>query len=247
MRSANCEKLYQSARIRHAEIDGLIVVMDLEEEQYHIFDEQATAMWHEIVRTAGNTNDAMKGVLSRLSGDSDTIQSHFKSFVAQCIDRRFLSPEEPVANDLRDRVATSPMRSSCLPFRACWSLFLTGASLKIRGFRRTYEDFGTLRHSLRSVSADLLLAKATQAFLWAENVIQFSKMPDDCVPRSLALFRFLRTIGLPVVHRIGGRRFPTFTMHAWVEYDGRAILDDPLEIEKDVILSSLPTRISYWN
>jgi hypothetical protein len=238
------EELYPSLRIRHAEIDGLIVVMDLEDEQYHILDERASVIWNEMILAGGNLNDAMVGVQTRLPGDVDRVQRNFQSFVSQCTHLGFLSAQQRPLTDHRSRFASGRPLSSWLPLRACWSLLLTGASLKFRGFRRTYEDLDTSAGRSPLVDSDSLLMEASQAFLWAENLVQFRKAPNDCVPRSLALFRFLWGIGLPVVHRIGGRRFPIFTMHAWVEYDGKAILDETLETEKDIILASLPSWIS---
>ena len=235
-------KLCPSRRVRHAKIDGLIVLMDLEDEQYHILDERATVMWGEIVRANGDIGEAMTNAKMRLSGDPDRIERHFQSFVSQCAERGFLSPKQPAAAEQPAQTRPYRRRASWLRSRACWSLFRTAFSLKIRGFRRTYETAGTLRRSYFPVPAEPLLADAAQAFLWAENLVQFRKAPDDCVPRSLALFRFLRGIGLPVVHRIGGRRFPTFTMHAWVECDNKPILDDMLQVDKDVILASLPAE-----
>jgi hypothetical protein len=234
------DKLYPSPRIRHSEIDGLIVILDLEQEQYHILDEQASTIWKGIVDAGGNISDAMNGMRNRLPGPQDTVELHLNSFVSQCIDREFLSPIRLAATEQRCPIGPRRSRSSALRWRACCSLALTGILLKVRGFRRTYESFGTQLDPSPSVDSEPLLSKAAQAFLWAENLVQFGSAPDDCLPRSLALFRFLRAVGLPVVHRIGGRRFPTFTMHAWVEHDGKAILDDMSEVEKDIILASLP-------
>lgn len=69
------------------------------------------------------------------------------------------------------------------------------------------------------------LARACAAFLKAENFYVSSRAPDDCLLRSFALFRFLLRSGLPAEHVIGVRRVP-FAVHAWVECDGKVVLDD---------------------
>lgn len=61
-------------------------------------------------------------------------------------------------------------------------------------------------------------------FIRAEHAVVSRLGPDDCLPRSLALYAFLRRCGLPVRHRIGVRRYP-FGSHAWVEHGGAPVLD----------------------
>ena len=63
-----------------------------------------------------------------------------------------------------------------------------------------------------------------RAFGRAENFFALRKAPRDCLPRSIALFSFLRELGLPAEHRIGVDRYP-FRAHAWVETDGRVLAD----------------------
>ena len=66
---------------------------------------------------------------------------------------------------------------------------------------------------------------ALDAFYRAESVVPMPNAPDDCLPRSLALFVYLRAIGFACEHLIGVRRYPSLTMHAWVEVDGRVVAD----------------------
>ncbi len=56
--------------------------------------------------------------------------------------------------------------------------------------------------------------------------------PMTCLPRALALQRMLAQRGIPSVLRIGVRKeAATFTAHAWVEVEGRA-LGEPEAIEE---------------
>jgi hypothetical protein len=67
-----------------------------------------------------------------------------------------------------------------------------------------------------------LASRAERAFSRAENLYLLRSAPRDCLPRSLALYRFLLSVGVPAEHCIGVQRFP-FEAHAWVECGGRAV------------------------
>jgi hypothetical protein len=68
---------------------------------------------------------------------------------------------------------------------------------------------------------DLAIKKFQSAECWVPSGLGLS----DCLPRSLALFTYLRFAGLNVRHRIGVKLYP-FAAHAWVEdWNGRTILD----------------------
>jgi hypothetical protein len=70
------------------------------------------------------------------------------------------------------------------------------------------------------------LRTALLAFSRAENCFSVGDSRIDCLPRSLALHRFLRSVGIGAEHCIGVRRFP-FGAHAWVEITGSVVLDSP--------------------
>ena len=86
-------------------------------------------------------------------------------------------------------------------------------------------------------SADVELARA--AFVRAENFYLRRRAPNDCLPRSLALYAYMRGLGVPVVHRIGARRFPAFRCHAWVEHDGAPILDQRAKVSDYTLIASM--------
>jgi hypothetical protein len=100
-------------------------------------------------------------------------------------------------------------------------LINTQRALARHGFRTTYE-----RYALLPVGSDApALGVALSAFIRAENFFVARRAPDDCLARSLALYRFLRSANVFAEHVIGVRRFP-FAAHAWVECDGAPVLDD---------------------
>jgi len=62
--------------------------------------------------------------------------------------------------------------------------------------------------------------------------------PKDCLPRTLALYRFLLSAGIPADHVIGVRQYP-FEAHAWVEFEGRILFDSSPEVRPYTRLSRL--------
>ena len=60
------------------------------------------------------------------------------------------------------------------------------------------------------------LDAALRAVAKAETIALNPLGSRDCLPRSLALFAFLRRCGIPAIHYIGIQRYP-FLAHAWVE------------------------------
>ena len=110
-----------------------------------------------------------------------------------------------------------------LALRAWWSLFRTSRSLAKKGFYHTYVPFTRLPSAgTDSAKADGSLLRGVAAFSTAENFFHLKNAPRDCLPRSLALFGFLRSMGLAVEHVIGVQLVP-FLAHAWVEYRGRVV------------------------
>lgn len=59
-------------------------------------------------------------------------------------------------------------------------------------------------------------------------VARFLPFSTTCLDRSLALFRLLRSEGIPSSMRIGVARHGSRSViaHAWVEHEGRVLLDD---------------------
>lgn len=226
-------RLYPSDAICYGEIDGLVVVLDLTTQAYFVLNEKATLIWKLLLQTGGDLAQT-----SRALGEP-SLQSQLSSLTKDCVERGFLSSSKkarPRPDQVRRRGA---QRSFFLGLRAWWSLLSTAYALRVKGFSRTYREYAQLPFGA-APDALRLLPAAQKSFLRAENFFWHRSAPDDCLPRSLALFRFLRTIGLPVVHCIGGRRFPAFMMHAWVEHAGWAVLDDPGRVKEYTRLALIP-------
>jgi len=75
-------------------------------------------------------------------------------------------------------------------------------------------------------------------FLRTELLFKHKNPDRDCLVRSFSLYLYLRLLGFRVTHRIGFVAFP-FDAHAWVELEGRAILERVSSMERWHVISTL--------
>jgi hypothetical protein len=229
-----------SPHVRVAEVDGLILVMDLDTSAFYFLDDDASRMWGELQKAHGSVV-AAKEALGRGDESSQRLVGMFDDFVAGCESHGFLLSGDPPPDGGVRRVPRPWRwrRGSLLAMRAWLSMADMDLALRRHGFAATYERLGLVAggESDRVGSDDLERGRA--AFLRAENFYLRRRAPNDCLPRSLALYAFMRGLGVPVVHRIGARRFPAFRCHAWVEYDGAPILDQRAEVDDYTLIASM--------
>jgi transglutaminase superfamily protein len=227
-----------SPRIRFAIVDGLYVILDLQSEQYLVLNDRATMIWHHIVRCDGSLAEAGASVGD--GGDPKISAAEQNQFELECRELGFLLDKNSIA-DVKMKVRSPRAHPSAI--NAWWSLVATALRLRLRGFEDTYDTydkrFGGIKSSTQS-GQQSNLGVALSAFLRAENFIWLRSTPDDCLPRSLSLFRFLRSLGFEATHRIGGRRVPTLTIHAWVDLKGESLLEDDAALRDDTLIASLP-------
>lgn len=97
--------------------------------------------------------------------------------------------------------------------------------LRLLGFRAAYSQASAyvLTTSEHNVPASKSIGNALKAFHKAERFVISYRGVEDCLPRSLALFVYLRRCGFAAHHFIGVRRYP-FAAHAWVEYASDMLL-----------------------
>jgi len=204
--------------VRHVESDGRAVLLDLRSEAYFVLDPVATEMWGAV--TAGQPREeAIRSLGERYDVEFERLAVDYDAFLRRCCEDGFLS-ETPSKEEAHPIAGKASRRFPT--FRAWWSLFRTSRRLRRDGFARTYRSYARIARPASSGN----LEDALNAFAAAENFYALKRAPQDCLPRSLALFRFLRNSGIPAQHRIGVRLFP-FLAHAWVEVDGRVVHDDP--------------------
>jgi hypothetical protein len=205
--------------IRHAEIDGLVVFLDLSAETYRVLDDRASAMWSVLTGQADRVS-VCQDLMSRYDVDSARLSADFASFECHCVETGLLEKvtarSEPI-----EPVSYRVSRLIPCPGRAWYCMLATQRALDRDGFSGTYQ-----RYSLLSGDGiPTQLPVALSAFAKAENLFIARRAPDDCLVRSLSLFRFLRSENIAAQHVIGVRRVP-FEAHAWVELEGRPVLDD---------------------
>ena len=212
-----------------AELDGLLIALDLRTEAYYVFDEVATSMWEALVEL-GERDAALARVSARYDAAPERIAADLDALIARLVDggfaRRSPAPAQPQAN-----VATAAQakrrRVRTVSTARAWS-HLAGTVLRLRrhGIAAAYRRSVALTavEQAPAETLDVLLDRALRAFGRAENAFAIRRAPRDCFPRSIALFSFLRELGIPAEHRIGIDRYP-FRAHAWVEYGGRVLAD----------------------
>jgi hypothetical protein len=217
-------KMHVSPNVVYEEIEGFVVILDLVTEAYYMFDPVAAAMWKALLES-DNDNEALDAVQNRFAVERVRLQTDLEAFKRRCVEHGFLQEKESKRRIDSLRYVEA-RQAKCLVLRAWWALFRTVRSLSTHGFARTYQEYSRIPIPKENSSDHDLLKPTIAAFTTAENFFLMKSAPKDCVPRSLALFRFLRLAGLPVEHCIGVRRFP-FAAHGWVEYRGHVVQDDP--------------------
>ncbi|HEV3089034.1 MAG TPA: lasso peptide biosynthesis B2 protein [Candidatus Elarobacter sp.] len=216
---AGAQRLRPAHSIRHANVDGLQVLLDLTTASYYVLDDSASAMWS-IVTAASEPEAALAELASSFAVEPERLRRDFDAFVAQCVERGFLERSPPASVHMT--VAARARPAAFLLAAVAWrSIVGTRLALAREGFGAVYDRYARLPLAADGVG----LKRAVAAFRRAENFSLSRQAPDDCLARSLALFRFLRLAGVPAAHVIGVRRIP-FEAHAWVEVDGRPVLDD---------------------
>jgi hypothetical protein len=208
--------------IRFADVDNLIVILDFIGGDCHVLDPAATALWRNIVS----------------DHDSDNDPASREKFASDCISRGLLTTAPKSDRPRFDRSGRA--LPGPLTVKAWIALAGTAFSLRYSGLRRTYGALLRTSYPDQTPADPMLLRRAIAAFEHAENAFRFSRAPDDCLPRSLALYRYLRSLGLPAVHVIGARRVPIFSFHAWVEVEGTVVLDD-VRVKEKTPIACLPS------
>lgn len=205
--------------IRHAEVDGRRVLLDLRFGTYSVLDDVATTMWSALAGERGWA--AARGELvDRYGVDPGRLDGDYAAFRARCAEDGLIDGQKaaagapPFPGKARGAVSGS--------LRAARVLYETRYRLLRHGFAETYRRYA----ALGPVRGGGRLDDELRRFRRAEHVFVAREAPNDCLVRSLSLFRYLSEAGVPADHVIGIRRVP-FQAHAWVESAGRALLDDP--------------------
>jgi Transglutaminase-like superfamily/Coenzyme PQQ synthesis protein D (PqqD) len=210
--------------IRYRQIDGCGVILDIRNQRYSVLDDLGTAMWACLTGEADSAACIHRWT-REFDATIDEIAHTIDEFGAACMGKGFLRRWEPDAGQqVTHRPPKLPILFRRLPsgLLAFAALALIALSLKFRGFGKTYGHRREVR-VMSGTSVVTPLDTIIRPFLAAENFFFFSRAPNDCLARSLALFHYLRWRGVPATHVIGVRRVPFFA-HAWVEVSGEGVL-----------------------
>jgi hypothetical protein len=205
--------------VRHAEVDGLRVLLDLGTERYRVLDDVASVLWSVLIGEA-DASTAFDDLARSYDVDRDRFRADLDAFAQRCITERLLEPAGTAAT-AQPAAVPAPRSARAGTLQALTALIATRRALRRDGFRATYERYALLPVGARARS----LADVLPAFARAENLFVARRAPKDCLLRSLSLYRFLRAAGVPAEHLMGTRRFP-FIAHAWVECDGSPVRDE---------------------
>lgn len=202
--------LRPSDRIFFAFVDGIVVILDRTTDSYFALNERASTIWRAL----------LKGEM--------VVDQETSDFIADCHSRGLLVEMEAApAKPAKSR----PASIGLLACAGLWTLLAirslqrSNRQLRRHGFSFAHTDHEVRCAGLPATRPVADLDRALAAFYRAESVVPMPGAPDDCLPRSLALFAYLRSLCFPAEHLIGVRRYPSLTMHAWVEVDGYVVAD----------------------
>lgn len=208
--------------VRHAEVEGRRVLFDLNTESYRVLDPVASTMWAVLIGERAWTTDRQM-LADTYDVSTEALDNDLAGFAASCLAQNLLgdAAEEPPLC-----APNASPKHSLLPatLHAIQIFYQTRHALKHRGFRATYENYARIQPGLIAPGL-ATLPSAIRAFGRAEHFFLSQRAPNDCLVRSLSLFRFLRERSFPAEHIIGVGRMP-FQAHAWVECRGQPVLDE---------------------
>lgn len=206
--------------IRHAKIAGGWVLLDLRKGKYRVLDPVASDFWDVIIED-GRDETELAGLARKYDVDLARVSHDYSAFVKTCLSECLIEAEgrEPQTATIAPK--GSVRRTIPAFLLALHSMIATAWWLSYRGFPATYREYGRLRRGRDASDSAFYLRR----FAIAENFFLASRGTNDCLVRSLSLFRFLNAVGVCASHVIGVRRFP-FAAHAWVEVEGRVAQQD---------------------
>ena len=176
-------QLHPSPAIRYQLIDGLVVILHLKGGSFYILDDVASVIWHACTENACD-EAALRRLANAFEAEPERLKLDFDSFKHSCIEKGFL-----VTTGSNPDRAQARLARVTFPILHAWVCIVrTAISLRWRGFEATYSDCASLVGSCQPKGIDQFLPGALRAFLLAENFAPLKHAPNDCLPRSLALF-----------------------------------------------------------
>lgn len=243
-------RLRVADHVRWATLNRRTVILCLRTGAYFGLNESGTRIWQGILDRRGAAD--IVGDLNRDGRDGATrVSADCAAFTSALLERDLLTadaahgqPAAPAPDRARRGVgprATSPaIRAAALmpPAAHAWLCQQRIEwQLRTHGFAAAYAFAARSRSN--PVAKSSSLARCLAGFASAERFTARLLRRDDCLPRSLALFLFLRERGFPVRHAIGIADDP-LRAHAWAELAGQPLLDDPDHVRRHTVIARLP-------
>lgn len=230
------ERFGPPSGVRQADLGLGLLLVNLQHGDYVVLDATARAMWQAFLGPGATRAQAVAHLLAQFEVEPDLLAQDLERFLTQARRAGLLAP---LGSDSWPTPATVPSRprphrrpairagsTLLLTWHAWWMLWRTARAVA-KG-SPGWDRPDTAQPSPAAAPAGDIngqpLRQALAAFRRAECFYVSRRAPDDCLPRSLALHRFLRDAGLPATHCIGFDRGGTGA-HAWVEFQGDVVLD----------------------
>ena len=78
-----------------------------------------------------------------------------------------------------------------------------------------------------NISNTVSIKAVVKSYFWGCRLIK----DCDCLPRSIALYQCLKSLGYEVEHKFGvNKKDKTLAAHAWIEYQGKP-LNEPVDLK----------------
>lgn len=224
-----------SSGIRYEVVDDRVILIDLRSGEYYVFDERATEPWLWLL---GDRSVSRDRLVELLEIDDGLLEAELEAIAVAHVAEGWLCRSPDNCGERAVARTTPNAAGKATPFAAWRSLLWTWWALRHSAFSKVYAD--CIKHSHRSIATDTqsTIEQAERSFATAERFFLLRQAPDDCLPRSIALYRFLRSAGIAANHHIGVTRFP-FRAHAWVVAEGRVLFDDTSTVAAYAKLATL--------
>lgn len=235
-----CDWLRPSPAVRWMRSGDIAFLLDLNSGKFLAFEAIAVLFWSAIIRGEGIERFTAQ-IADAYAVPPDRVAADLADFRSALIARNLLTATTPPPPVESESAATlgNPRRLARVPafLHAATTLLRIRYALHQYGFRHAY-DVAVSAAAIRPYSrhhrgwtsgSTSQIESLTRTFLRLYAVASRGRNSTDCLPRSLALFVFLRERGINATHVIGLRPRP-FVAHAWVEVEGAPALEDEARI-----------------
>jgi hypothetical protein len=116
---------------------------------------------------------------------------------------------------------------------------------RLLGQRRFSELYALAERATARPAPTGGIAAAIDTFLRTELLFRNNNPDRDCLVRSFSLYLYLQWLGFRVTHQIGIVPYP-FDAHAWVELDGKPVLERVASMDRWHVISKLGQQIEQF-